>query len=230
MKRYAPVEEAIEALREGRVVIVVDSEDRENEGDFLAAAEKITPEMVHFMISQARGHFCMPISPLIAKRLDLSPMVSHKTLTVPRFTIPVDYRECKTGISPLERTMTVRAIVDPTTRPNDFIRPGHIFPLIAQEQGVLRRPGHTEAAVDLAHLAGLAPAGVLCEICSRDGLNMADGQELRQIADQFRLPIITIDDVIEFRLRRAGTSDESAVALDAARTTYAPDAQLVPAS
>ncbi|MFQ5473953.1 MAG: 3,4-dihydroxy-2-butanone-4-phosphate synthase [Dehalococcoidia bacterium] len=230
MRRYASVEEAIEALAEGRVLIVVDSEDRENEGDFLAAAETITPEIVHFMTSQARGHFCMPISPLIAKRLVLKPMVPQKALTVPCFTIPVDHRQCKTGISPLERTMTIQAILNPHTRSDEFIRPGHIFPLIAQEEGVLRRPGHTEATVDLARLAGLTPAGVLCEICSRDGLHMADGRELCEIADQFRLPIVTIDDVIEFRRRTARSNEDSVPVLNPAASAQAPNAQLVPAS
>lgn len=204
MRQYAPVEEAIEALAEGRVVMVVDSEDRENEADFLAAAETITAEMVHFMTSQGLGHFCMPVAVEIARRLDLKPMVAQKSLTEPRFTIPVDHRRCKTGISPAERVLTIREMLDPRSRPEDFIRPGHIFPLIAHDEGVLRRQGHTEAAVDLARLAGLAPAGVLCEICSRDGLNMAVGQELWDIAGEFRLPIVTIDDLLAHRLRRAG--------------------------
>lgn len=204
---YSRVETAIEALAAGRLVIVVDSEDRENEGDFLAAAETITPEMIHFMASQGRGHLCTPVSPQIARRLGLVPMVSLRTLTTPCFAVPLDHCRCKTGISPAERAMTIRAMIEPSSRPQDFIRPGHIFPLIAQEQGVFRRQGHTEAAVDLARLAGLVPAGVLCEICSRDGLNMAIGEELMEIAHDFRLPIVTIDALLAFRLRQAGHRD-----------------------
>lgn len=209
-RQYASVEEAVEALGAGRLVIVVDSEERENEGDFLAAAETITPELIHFMTTQGRGHLCMPISPQIARRLELTAMVPRKTLTVPCFTIPVDHCQCKTGISPLERVLTIQAMLDPGSRPGDFVRPGHVFPLIAREQGVLDRQGHTEAAVDLARMAGLHQAGVLCEICSRDGLNMAIGKELMEIADEFRLPIITIDALLEFRLRQTRPAQQEA--------------------
>lgn len=210
MREHPALEAAIEALADGRVVIVVDSEDRENEGDFLAAAESITPETIHFMASQGRGHLCMPVSPQIARRLDLTPMVAQKTLTMPCFAVPMDHCECRTGISPMERAMTIRAVIDSSSRPGDFVRPGHVFPLIAQEQGVLRRQGHTEAAVDLARLAGLTPAGVLCEICSRDGLHMAVREELMEIADEFRLPVVTIDALLAFRLRRAERWEEPA--------------------
>jgi 3,4-dihydroxy 2-butanone 4-phosphate synthase/GTP cyclohydrolase II len=204
MRTYSSVEAAIEALADGRLVIVVDSEDRENEGDFLAAAETITPQTIHFMTSQGRGHLCMPVSPQIAQRLSLTPMVPRRTLTMPCFTVPVDHCQCKTGISPAERVMTIRAMVDSSSRPGDFVRPGHTFPLIAQEEGVFRRQGHTEAAVDLARLAGFAPAGVLCEICSRDGLHMAYGEELMELAQEFHLPIVSIDSLLEFQLRRVG--------------------------
>ena len=206
---YVSVEEAVEALAAGRVLIAVDSEDRENEGDFLAAAEMITPEIIHFMITHARGHLCMPIAPEIAQRLDLAPLFPQEDPTTPCFAMPVDHSRCKTGISPLERASTVREIVEPSSRPSDFARPGHIFPLIAQEQGLLRRQGHTEAAVDLTRMAGLAPAGVLCEICSHDGLHMADGWELQAIAEEFRLPMITIDALVDFRRSVAGPQEEN---------------------
>jgi len=211
MSHYASVEAAIEALADGRLVIVVDSEDRENEGDFLAAAETITPEMIHFMTSQGRGHLCMPVSPQIARQLGLTPMVPRRTLTMPCFTIPVDHCQCKTGISPADRVMTIRAIIDPASRPGDFVRPGHTFPLIAEQQGLFRRQGHTEAAVELARLAGLTPAGVLCEICSRDGLHMAVGEELVELARQFRLPIVTIDALLAFQLRESAHQEEAKV-------------------
>lgn len=210
MRQYASVEAAIDALKGGRVVIVVDSEDRENEGDFLAAAETVTPKIVHFMTSQGRGHLCMPVAPRIAQRLELNPIVPQKTLTMPCFAIPVDHCQCRTGISPTERARTIRAMMDPASRPTDFVRPGHVFPLIARDQGIFRRQGHTEAAVDLTRLAGLSPAGVLCEICSRDGLHMAVGEELMEIAAEFRLPMVTIDALLAFRLRQAGPWEEPA--------------------
>ena len=199
------MEEAIEALANGRMIIVADAEERENEGDFVIAAEKVTADSVHFMISEGRGQLCMPLRPEIARRLHLRPMVPNKSLSVPCFTVPVDHRFCRTGISPKERAFTIQMMIDGTTRPDDFVRPGHIFPLIAREGGVLQRPGHTEATVDLVRMAGLAGAGVLCEICSRDGRNMATGDELMQIAETFQLPIITIDDVIRYRQVQAAT-------------------------
>jgi len=199
MAEFSRVEDAIDALANGRTIIVADAEDRENEGDFIVAAEKVTSETVHFMITEGRGQLCMPVLPEIARRLDLRPMVSRKSADMPCFTVPVDHRFCRTGISPKERAFTIQMMVDPTTRSADFVRPGHIFPLIAREGGVLERQGHTEATVDLVRLAGLTGAGVLCEICSRDGQNMARGQELFEIANTFGLPIIMIDDVIRYR-------------------------------
>ena len=199
MAGFSRIEEAIEALANGRIVIVADAEERENEGDLLVAAEKVTPESVHFMISEGRGQLCMPLRSEIARRLQLRPMVPNKSLATPCFAVPVDHRFCRTGISPKERAFTIQMMIDPTTRPDDFVRPGHIFPLIAREGGVLQRPGHTEATVDLMGMAGLTGAGVLCEICSRDGRNMATGDELLQIAETFHLPIITIDEVIRQR-------------------------------
>ena len=199
---FFSVEEAIEALAAGQVVIVVDSEDRENEGDLLAAAEKVTPQMVHFMVSQGRGQLCMPVLPEVADRLELTLMVpGNGDMDLPQFAVPVDHHKCETGISPLERAFTIRAMVNRESRAGDFVRPGHIFPLIAQPGGVLSRTGHTEAAVDLARLAGFTPSGLLCEICSRDGMHMAGRTELRELSREFDLPMITIDSLIAYRKR-----------------------------
>jgi 3,4-dihydroxy 2-butanone 4-phosphate synthase / GTP cyclohydrolase II len=196
MPLYSKLEDALDALSHGQIIIVADSEERENEADFLVAAEKVTAESVHFMISQGRGQLCMPVLPRIARRLNLKPMVPRRSPNTPCFAVPVDHSLCTTGISPKERAFTIRMMVDESTRPNDFSRPGHIFPLIARERGVLERQGHTEATVDLLRLGGLVPAGVLCEICSRDGQHMATGDELLDVAKTFRMPIITIDEVI----------------------------------
>ena len=145
------IDDALQALREGRIVIVVDDEDRENEGDFIAAAEKVTPETIEFMITHGRGLLCMPILPETAARLQLGPMVERNTAPHQTpYTVPVDHISCRTGISAQERARTVRAIIDPATQPDDLVRPGHLFPLVAKEGGVLRRAGHTEATVDLA--------------------------------------------------------------------------------
>ncbi len=172
---FSKVEDALEAIADGRVVIVVDDEQRENEGDFIAAAEKVTPETVAFMITQGRGQLCMPVMPDLAQRLDLRPIVERNTAPHrTAFTVPVDHISCRTGISAEERARTIRAIIDPATRPGDLVRPGHMFPLVAKEGGVLRRAGHTEAAVDLARLAGLAPAGVLIEILDGTGVASRD--------------------------------------------------------
>ena len=199
---FSSIEQGIEAVAQGRMIVVVDSEDREDEGDFLMAAELVTPRTIHFMITEARGQLCMPVSQDIAERLALKSMIPANGIgDQPRFAIPLDHRTCKSGISPLERACTIRAIVDSTTGPDDFVRPGHIFPLIAEAEGVLSRQGHTEAAVDLARLAGLTPAGVLCEICSSDGMHTADRSELIRIARRFGLHIITIDDLIAYRRR-----------------------------
>ncbi|MEX2287507.1 MAG: 3,4-dihydroxy-2-butanone-4-phosphate synthase [Planctomycetaceae bacterium] len=204
MLQFSRVEDAIEAIANGRLVIVADAEDRENEGDFVGAAETVTAETVHFMISEGRGQLCLPILPEIARQLDLTPMVPETNAAMPHFTIPVDHGLCRTGISPQERAFTIRKIIDPASRPADFVRPGHVFPLIAREGGVLERPGHTEATIDLIRLASLRGAGVLCEICSGDGKSMATGPELLEIADRFGMPIITIDDVIRFRQKCGG--------------------------
>ncbi len=198
---FSTIDEALAALAEGRVIIVVDNEDRENEGDFVAAAEKITPQMVEFMITHGRGLLCMPILPELADRLQLHPMVDHNTSPhMTPYTVPVDHRSCHTGISAEERANTIRAIIDPSAKATDFTRPGHLFPLVAKEGGVLRRAGHTEAAVDLARSAGLFPAGVICEIT--DGIRMASRERLHAIARQHALPIVSIESLIRYRRHR----------------------------
>jgi 3,4-dihydroxy 2-butanone 4-phosphate synthase/GTP cyclohydrolase II len=198
---FSKIEDAIHALKEGRTIIVVDDEDRENEGDFVAAAETVTPETVEFMITHGRGLLCMPILPEVAARLQLGPMVDRNTAPHQTpYTVPVDHRTCRTGISAEERALTVRAIVNPSSKPDDFVRPGHLFPLVAKEGGVLRRAGHTEATVDLARLAGSAPAGILCEIT--DGIKMAGREKLREIAREHGLPMVSIEGLIKYRRLR----------------------------
>lgn len=198
------IEEAIEAIRNGELVIVVDDEDRENEGDFVCAAELITPEKVNFMATYGRGLICAPLTEKRCDELELELMVGRNTsLHGTPFTVSVDLIDdsCSTGISASDRASTLRALADPNTRPESLGRPGHIFPLRAKEKGVLRRSGHTEAAVDLARLAGLYPAGVLVEIMNEDG-TMARMPELVRIAEKFGLKIITIRDLIAYRLKR----------------------------
>ncbi len=196
------IEEAIEDFREGKFVIVVDDEDRENEGDFIIAAEKITPEAVNFMLKNGRGVLCAPLPISRCKELELERQVDNNTsmLGTP-FTVTVDLLEgCTTGVSIHDRAATIRALADPATKPSDFGRPGHINPLYAQEKGVLRRAGHTEAAVDLARLAGLHPAAALIEIMNEDG-TMARMPDLQVVAQKFGLKIITIKDLIAYRLK-----------------------------
>lgn len=197
------IEEAIEDFKAGEFVIVVDDEDRENEGDLIIAAEKITPEKVNFMLKHARGVLCAPITLSRCKELDLPHQVADNTsmLGTP-FTVTIDKLEgCSTGVSAADRAATIRALADPTSTPTTFGRPGHINPLYAQEKGVLRRAGHTEAAVDLARLAGLYPAGALMEIMSDDG-TMARLPELRRMADTYGLKLISIADLIAYRLKQ----------------------------
>lgn len=199
---FNTVEEAIVEIQEGKVVIVVDDEDRENEGDFICAAEKVTPEIINFMSKEGRGLICSPITAQRASELSLNHMVAENTdLHGTAFTVSIDYKKkgCSTGISAYDRSTGIRALVDEETRPNDFARPGHIFPLIAQEGGVLRRTGHTEAAVDLAQLAGLRPAGVLIEILNDDG-SMARVPQLMDLAKKHDLKIITIKDLVSYRM------------------------------
>jgi 3,4-dihydroxy 2-butanone 4-phosphate synthase/GTP cyclohydrolase II len=198
---FNKIEEAIEDIRQGKIVIVVDDEDRENEGDLVMAAEKVTPEKINFMVTHGRGLVCLPIIGTRLNELDLPPMVAHNTDPHgTAFTVSVDHKDTKTGISAHERAFTVKSILDPATRPEDLRRPGHIFPLRAKEGGVLRRAGHTEAAVDLNRLAGFYPAGVICEIMKEDG-TMARVPELIRFCKQHRLKMITIAGLIQYRRR-----------------------------
>lgn len=203
------IESALADFREGKMVIVVDDEDRENEGDLIVAAEKITPEQVNFMLKNARGVLCAPVTLERCKELDLLPMVENNTsmLGTP-FTVSVDKIEgCTTGVSIHDRCATIRALADPASTPETFGRPGHINPLYAQNQGVLRRTGHTEAAVDLARLAGLRPAAALMEIMSDDG-SMARLPELRRRADEWGLKLIAIRDLIAYRMQKESLVEE----------------------
>ena len=200
--RLSTIEAAVQAIADGQIVIVMDAEDRENEGDFVCAAEKVTPEIVNFMITHGRGLFCMPVLPDVCQRLDLPPIVDQNTAPLETaFTVPVDHRSCHTGITAEERATTVQAIVDPNSKASDFVRPGHLSPLIAKEGGVLRRAGHTECAVDLARMAGLSPAGVVCEILDEQG-DRATRDQLYELAQRFHLQITTIEELIRHRRRR----------------------------
>jgi len=197
----ATIEEAIEDIRAGKMVIVVDDADRENEGDLVLAAEKVTPEAINFMARYGRGLICVPLTAERLEELELPLMTQRSRDPMgTAFTVSVDVRTVHTGISAYERAATVRALIDPKTRPDDLIRPGHIFPLRAVPEGVLRRAGHTEAAVDLARLAGLYPAGVICEIMDEDG-HMARGDALVAFARRHGLKIISIADLIRYRFR-----------------------------
>ncbi|SHH26358.1 3,4-dihydroxy-2-butanone-4-phosphate synthase [Flavobacterium defluvii] len=197
------IEEAIEDIRQGKVIIVVDDEDRENEGDFLAAAEKVTPEMINFMATHGRGLICTPLTESRCKELDLRAMVTNNTDHMETaFTVSVDLKGngVTTGISAADRSKTVQSLVDPNTKPHDLARPGHIFPLIAKQGGVLRRTGHTEAAIDFARLAGFKPAGVICEILNEDG-TMSRLPELIKVAKKFDLKLVSIEDLVAYRMQ-----------------------------
>lgn len=197
------IEEAIEDIRQGKIIIVVDDEDRENEGDFIAAAEKVTPEMINFMATHGRGLICAPLTEARCKELDLNLMVTNNTvLHETQFTVSVDLigHGCTTGISVHDRAKTIQFLVDDNTKPEDLGRPGHIFPLRAKQGGVLRRTGHTEAAIDLARLAGLKPAGILVEILNEDG-SMARLPQLFEVAKKFDLKIISIEDLVAYRMQ-----------------------------
>lgn len=196
------IEEAVEDIRNGKVIIVVDDEDRENEGDFICAAECITPEIINFMATHGRGLICTPIEEDRAEQLGLRMMVPENTaLHETAFTVSIDLigQGCTTGISAYDRATGIRALVDPATRPEDFARPGHIFPLRAKKGGVLRRTGHTEASIDLASMAGFRPVGVLVEILNEDG-TMARLPQLFKIAERFDLKIISIKDLVAYRM------------------------------
>lgn len=197
------LEEAIADIREGKIIIVVDDENRENEGDFIAAAEMVTPEMINFMAKYGRGLICAPLTEDRCAQLDLDMMVQNNTvLHQTQFTVSVDLigHGCTTGISVHDRSKTILALVEESTKPHDLGRPGHIFPLRAKNGGVLRRTGHTEAAIDLARLAGLKPAGILVEILNEDG-TMARLPELMEVAKKFDLKIISIEDLVAFRMK-----------------------------
>ena len=197
--QFSSVDAAIRAFREGKVVIVVDAEDRENEGDFICAAEDATAEAINFMITHGRGQVCMSVLPDVASRLELPMMVeSNQTSLGTAFTIPVDHISARTGITAVERATAVSAILNSESSPQDFVRPGHLFPLVAKEGGTLRRAGHTEATIDLARLAGKQPSGVLCEILDKDG-NRADRNALQELAKQHGLEIISIEELIRYR-------------------------------
>lgn len=199
MYKFNHIEEAIEDIKDGKIVVVIDDEDRENEGDLLMAAEKVTPEAINFMATYGKGLICMPLTEEYLKRLNIPQMVkdntdNHETA----FTVSIDYIETTTGISAYERALTIQKVLEKESTPNDFRRPGHIFPLKARKGGVLVRNGHTEAAVDLARLAGLKPGGVICEIMSKDG-TMARTDELIEFCKIHNLKIITIKDLVEYR-------------------------------
>ncbi len=197
------IEEAIEDIRQGKVIIVVDDEDRENEGDFLAAAEKVTPEMINFMATHGRGLICAPLTESRCKELGLHVMVSNNTDPMETaFTVSVDLRGngVTTGISAADRAKTIQALVDSETKPHDLARPGHIFPLIAKQGGVLRRTGHTEAAIDFARLAGFKSAGVIVEIMNEDG-TMARLPQLVAVAKKFDLKLVSIEALVAYRMQ-----------------------------
>ncbi|MBZ4044388.1 3,4-dihydroxy-2-butanone-4-phosphate synthase [Flavobacterium hibisci] len=197
------IEEAIEDIRQGKVIIVVDDEDRENEGDFLAAAEKTTPEMINFMATHGRGLICTPLTESRCKELDLRPMVTNNTDHMETaFTVSIDLKGngVTTGISASDRAKTVLSLVDPNTKPHELARPGHIFPLVAKQGGVLRRTGHTEAAIDFARLAGFKSAGVICEILNEDG-TMARLPQLVEVAKKFNLKLVSIEDLVAYRMQ-----------------------------
>ena len=196
------IDEAINDIRNGKVIIVVDDENRENEGDFLAAAEKVTPEMVNFMATHGRGLICTPLTEKRCKELELGMMVTNNTDPMETaFTVSVDLRGkgVTTGISASDRALTIKSLIDKETKPFDLARPGHIFPLRAKEGGVLRRTGHTEAAIDFARLAGLQPAGVIVEIMNEDG-TMARLPQLFEVAKKFDIKIVSIEDLVAYRM------------------------------
>ncbi len=198
VRQFSTVQAAVDAIARGEVVIVVDAEDRENEGDFICAAERATPETINFMLS-GRGDLCLAVLPEVAERLELAPLSDTNTTPLGTAKVtPIDHRSVKTGITAAERARTIREAVLPGSRAEDFLRPGHVDPLVAKEGGVLRRAGHTEAAVDLARMAGLTPAGVLCEILNEQG-ERATRDELLRIARRHNLAIISIEELIAHR-------------------------------
>ena len=195
---FSTVKQAVDAIARGEVVIVVDAEDRENEGDYICAAEKATPESINLVLS-GRGDFCLSVLPETAERLELAPLVEdNNSKLATAFMTPLDHVDCRTGVTADERCLTVKTIADPSSRPEDFVRPGHVHLLVAKQGGVLRRAGHTEASVDLVRMAGLQPAGVLCEILDETG-NRASREELLKLAERQNLQIISIEQLIAHR-------------------------------
>lgn len=212
MFQFSTVEDALKAIAEGKVILVTDDEDRENEGDFICAAEFATPENINFMATHGKGLICMPISEEIAEKLELNPMVAKNTDNhETAFTIAIDHIDTGTGISAYERSLTAMKLVDDNAKPSDFRRPGHMFPLVAKKGGVLVRNGHTEATVDLSRLAGLKPAGLCCEIMAEDGtmMKMAD---LQAFATEHNMPFITIQQLQEYRREKDKLVDQISVA------------------
>jgi len=208
---FNSIEEAIDDIRQGKMVVVVDDEDRENEGDIIMAAEKITPDAVNFMAKRAGGLVCMPITGKRMEELQIDYMVARNTdKKQTAFTVSLDWVGTTTGISAHERAETIRHIIDPRARPSDFSRPGHIFPLVAREKGVFERAGHTEAAVDLVRLAGLYPAGVICEIMNEDG-SMARVPDLFKYVQKHKLKLITIADLISYRRKHEPLVERNAM-------------------
>lgn len=211
MFQFSTVEQAIDAIRQGKIILVTDDEDRENEGDFICAAEFATPENINFMATHGKGLICMPIAQSIADRLNLHPMVpkntdNHETA----FTVAIDHIETGTGISAFERSLTALKLIDENAKAEDFRRPGHMFPLVAKNGGVLVRNGHTEATVDLARLAGLKPAGLCCEIMANDG-TMMTMPDLQKFATEHNMPFITIQQLQEYRRIHDNLVDEVSV-------------------
>jgi 3,4-dihydroxy 2-butanone 4-phosphate synthase / GTP cyclohydrolase II len=202
---FANIDDAIKALSQGRMIIVVDDEDRENEGDFICAAETITSEQVDFMLKIGRGTMCVPLSIEDAERMKLRPVIDDNHNTAPHktaFLTSVDHIEAGTGVSADNRARTIRELANPNAKPDDFVRPGHMCPLQAMDGGVLRRAGHTEATIDLLRMAGMNPVGTLIEICSQRGHGMADMTELEEISAQYDIPMISIEDLIKYRRMR----------------------------
>ena len=195
------VKKAVEEIQKGNIIIMIDDEDRENEGDMVYAGVFSTPEKVNFLASKGRGLICVSITNEIANKLDLKPMVdSNKESFSTAFTISVDAKECKTGISAFERNLTIKKLSSPTSKPDDFVKPGHIFPLVAKEGGVLVRTGHTEGSVDICKLAGVYPTAVICEIMNEDG-TMARRNDLAKFAKVHNLAVVYISDIVEYRLQ-----------------------------
>lgn len=202
--RFHPIDDALDALKSGKMIIVVDAEERENEGDFVCAAETITPEQVHFMLRHGLGELCVSLFAETADRLGLSPIVDSDRNSSPNrtaFLTPIDHRDAGSGVSPGNRALTISTMANPHALSTDFVRPGHVHPLLAKEGGVLRRAGHTEATVDLMRLAGRKPVGTLIEICSETGHGMAGFDELKALSKKYDLPLVSIDQLILYRRR-----------------------------